>query len=177
MVQAGAVLMGFGVQSTPSVVAAGMLICIGVLGMRQPLSSSQGQFPSAATATDLAAIDEALHQRETTLHQRREAEELLGQFIRGQMTRHYWGHFASSLTDLGISSGSQLRARVVSTPEGSELWLTPKRGKEAYAAAVRQQGPRLARWQCRGPIPSPGEEVSITTGCPQGWHRLANEQG
>ena len=59
--------------------------------MRQPLSSSQGQFPSAATATDLAAIDEALHQRETTLHQRREAEELLGQFIRGQMTRHYWG--------------------------------------------------------------------------------------
>ena len=177
MVQVGVMLMGVGVQSTPSVVAAGVLICIGVLGMRQPFSPTQGQFPSAATATDLAAIDAALHQRETTLHQRREAEELLSLFIRGQMTRHYWGHFATSLTDLGIRSSDQLQARVISSPQGSELWLTPKRGKEAYAAAVRQQGPRLARWQCRGPISSPGEEVSITTGCPQGWHRLANEQG
>jgi hypothetical protein len=168
--------MGFGVQSTPSVVAAGVLICIGVLGMRQPLSPSQGQFLSAATASDLAAVDAALHQRETTLHQRREAEELLGQFIRGQMTRHYWGHFATSLTDLGILSSDQLQARVISSPEGSELWLTPKRGKEAYAAAVRQQGPLLARWQCRGPVPATGEEVSITTGCPQGWHTIAHNQ-
>ena len=159
--------MGFGSQSTPSVVAAGMLVCIGVLGLRQPLSPLQHQFLSAATATD---------QRETTLHQRREAEELLGQFIRGQMTRHYWGHFATSLTDLGIRSSDQFQARVISSPEGSELWLTPKRGKEAYAAAVRQQGPRLVRWQCRGAIPAPGEEVTITTGCPQGWHSLAEEQ-
>ena len=153
-----------------------MLVCIGVLGLRQPLSPLQHQFLSAATATDLAAIDAALHQRETTLHQRREAEELLGQFIRGQMTRHYWGHFATSLTDLGIRSSDQLQARVISSPEGSELWLTPNRGKEAYAAAVRQQGPRLVRWQCRGPIPAPGKEVTITTGCPQGWHSLAEEQ-
>ena len=145
--------------------------------MRQPLSPLQDQFLSAATATDLASIDAALHQRETTLHQRREAEELLSQFIRGQMTRHYWGHFATSLTDLGIRSSDHLQARVISSPQGSELWLTPKRGKEAYAAAVRQQGPRLARWQCRGPVPAAEEEVSITTGCPQGWLSLAEEQG
>ena len=168
--------MGFGSQSTPSFVAAGMLVFIGVLGLRQPLSPLQHQFLSAATATDLAAIDAALHQRETTLHQRREAEELLGQFIRGQMTRHYWGHFATSLTDLGIRSSDQFQARVISSPEGSELWLTPNRGKEAYAAAVRQQGPRLVRWQCRGAIPAPGEEVTITTGCPQGWHTIAHNQ-
>jgi hypothetical protein len=169
-------LMGFRSQSTPSLVAAGALIGIGLLGMRQPLSPSRAQFLSAAKAADLVAIDAALHQRETTLHQRREAEELLGQFIRGQMTRHYWGHFATSLTDLGIRKSEQLRARVISTPEGSELWLTPKRGKEAYAAAVRQQGPRLARWQCRGAVPAPGEELNITTGCPLGWHTIAHNQ-
>ena len=170
-------LMGFRSQSTPSLVAAGALIGIGLLGMRQPLSPSRAQFLSATKAADLVAIDATLHQRETTLHQRREAEELLGQFIRGQMTRHYWGHFATSLTDLGIRKSDQLQARVISTPEGSELWLTPKRGNEVYAAAVRQQGPRLARWQCRGPAPAAEEKVSFTTGCPQGWHRLANEQG
>ena len=170
-------VMGISWRSTPSFMAAGALICIGLLGMRQPLSPSTGQFLTAATVPDLAAIDEALHQRETTLHQRREAEELLGQFIRGQMTRHYWGHFASSLTDLGISSGSLLRARVVSSPDGSALVLTPKRGTEAYAAVVRQQGPRLARWQCRGPVPAPGKEVRVTTGCPQGWQTLAIHQG
>ena len=168
--------MGFGAHAIPSCVAAAALIGLGLLGMRQPLSPSQVPFVSAATPPDWAAIDEALHHRETTLHQRREAEELLGQFIRGQMTRHYWGHFASSLADLGISSGSQLRARVVSSPEGSELLLMPQRGKEAYAAVVRQQGPRLARWQCRGPVPMPGEELRIDTGCPQGWQTIANDQ-
>ena len=85
--------MGFGAHAIPSCVAAAALIGLGLLGMRQPLSPSQVPFVSAATPPDWAAIDEALHHRETTLHQRREAEELLGQFIRGQMTRHYWGHF------------------------------------------------------------------------------------
>jgi hypothetical protein len=33
--------MGFGSQSTPSFVAAGMLVFIGVLGLRQPLSPLQ----------------------------------------------------------------------------------------------------------------------------------------
>ncbi len=157
--------------------AAGALICLGLLGMRQPLSPSQPQFLSSTKAPDLLAIDEALHRRETTLHQRREAEELLSQFVRGQMTRHYWGQFATSLTDLGLRSGAQLDARVNSSPGGTELLLTPKRGQEMYAAVVRRQGSRLARWQCRGPVPAPGREVRLTTGCPQGWHTVANDQG
>jgi hypothetical protein len=170
-------VMKFRTQSTPSLVAAAALMCIGVLAMLQPFSSSQTQFVSATKAPDWIAIDEVLHQRETTLHQRREAEELLSLFIRGQMTRHYWGHFASSLSDLGVNIGPQFRARVVSSPEGSELLLTPTRGNEAYLAVVRQQGPRLARWQCRGPSPGTGEEVRVTTGCPQRWQAIANGHG
>ena len=170
-------LMRFRSKSTPSLLAAGALIGIGLLGMRQPLSPFQAQVLSATKAADLVAIDAALHQREITLHQRFEAEELLGQFIRGQMTRHYWGHFSSSLTDLGVDVGLRFRARVVSSPEGSELLLTPTRGNEAYLALVRQQGARLARWQCRGPVSGAGEELRVTTGCPQRWQAIADGHG
>ena len=163
-------------RSIPSLLAAAALFGLGLVAMRQPLQLSENQRLASSGRPDLAAVDAALQEREITLHQRREAEALLGQFIRGQMTRHYWGHFASSLIDLGLDSGSHLRARVISSPTGTELWLTPRRGGEAYAAAVRQKGPRVVRWQCRGPLPKKDLRLSLVRGCPAGWVEIEMPQ-
>lgn len=167
-------MVWFRSASAPSWVAAGCLVAIGIAGMREPLHSSQGRLRALEGRPDLVRVDGALQQRELTLKQRRDAEALLEQFIRGQMTRHYWGHFASSLADLGLESGPQLDATVTSTPAGSELWLQPHRGTEGYAAAVRQGGSRMLRWQCRGPLPEDGERLSLAKGCPDGWAEIAS---
>ena len=79
-------------------------------------------------------------QREITLHQRSEAETLLMEFIRAQMMRHYWGEFASSLQDLGLSSGPQLLAKVDRDAVRTRLWLEPHHGTEAYLAEVERSG-------------------------------------
>ena len=159
-------------RSLPSIVAACCLTVIGLAGLRQPMRSAPGSGWISLGQPDLEAVDTALQQREVVLKQRRDAETLLGQFIRGQMTRHYWGHFASSLTDLGLASGTHLRATVTSIPEGSQLLLIPLRGDEGYGAAVRQRGPRVARWQCRGPLPQSGLGLSFAEGCPPGWQEI-----
>ena len=166
------VVVWFRSASAPSWVAAGCLVVVGIVGLRQPLHSSQGR--TFAGRPDLLMVDGALQQRELTLQQRRDAEALLEQFIRGQMTRHYWGHFAASLRDLGLDSGPQLEATVTSTPAGSELWLRPRRGKEGYAAAVHQGSSRILRWQCRGPLPEKGVRLSLADGCPDGWTQIGS---
>ena len=161
--------------SAPTLIAAAALVPLGLAGLHQPGIS----FPSVgrAASVDARAMDEALDQQEAALVQRQEAELMLSQFIRAQMTRHYWGHFAHSLTDLGILSSKRLTATVVSSPAGSDLWLRPERGSEGYAAAVRQAGPRVSRWQCRGPLPPPGVQLSLDNGCPVGWEQIALRRG
>ena len=66
-----------------------------------------------------------------TLHQRSEAETLLMEFSRAQMTRHYWCEFAGSLHDLGLSVGLQLLAKVVRDAVRTWLWIEPHHRTEA----------------------------------------------
>lgn len=111
-----------------------------------------------------------LDERDATLHQRRSVEDLLAAFTKGQLTRHYWGHFASTLADLGLSADSSLGARVETADGATRLWLTPQRGEEAYLAQVSFNGAKLARLHCRG---ISGGEVEPQAGrCPAGWEPL-----
>ena len=77
-------------------------------------------------------LSRLLMQREITLHQRSEAETLLKAFTLAQITRHYWGEFAGSLQDLGLSAGPQLLATVDRDAVQTRLWLEPHHGTEAF---------------------------------------------
>lgn len=156
--------------------AAACLSVVGVVGICQAPMASQSTVGVFASKPDLAAADADLEKREIMLQQRRDAAVLLEQFIRGQMTRHYWGHFAGSLTDLGLRSGKDWKATVTSTSEASGLLLMPKRGDEAYGAGVRQRGSRVVRWQCRGPLPTKSDQLSLMAGCPKGWQLIDAKQ-
>ena len=156
--------------------AAACLSVVGLVGMRQAPMASQSAVGVFASKPDLAAVDADLEKREIMLQQRRDAAVLLEQFIRGQMTRHYWGHFAGSLTDLGLRSGKDWKATVTSTSEASGLLLMPKRGDEAYGVGVRQRGSRVVRWQCRGPLPTKSDQLSLMAGCPKGWQLIDPKQ-
>lgn len=117
-----------------------------------------------------------LHEREATLHQRRGAQELLSAFTRAQLTRHYWGQFASSLTDLGLLADPLLQARVENEADVTRLWLTPKRGDEAYLSQVRSNGGNLLRLQCRGPAIDLFKQTNVEVignECPSGWTSLS----
>ena len=109
-------------------------------------------------------------QREVTLHQRSEAETLLKAFARAQMTRHYWGEFAGSLQDLGLSSGPQFQATVDRDAVRTRLWLEPHHGTEAYLAEVERSGGRLRMHQCRGDRKAAGQAAAGH--CPDGWQRI-----
>ena len=109
-------------------------------------------------------------QREITLHQRSEAETLLKEFTLAQMTRHYWGEFAGSLQDLGLSAGPQLLAKVDRDAVQTRLWLEPHHGTEAYLAEVARSGGRLRTLHCRGDRKGAGQAEAGR--CPDGWQRF-----
>ena len=88
-------------------------------------------------------LSRRLLQREITLHQRSEAETLPMDSTRAQMTRHYWGEFAGSLQDLGLSASPQLVATVDRDAVRTRLWIQPHHGTEAYLAEVERWGGRL----------------------------------
>ena len=136
-----------------------------------------GQGHTAADVAGLAGESEwtRLDEREATLHQRRQAEELLGAFTRAQLARHYWGQFASSLNDLGLVADPSLKVSVDRQPLQTRLWLTPRRGDEAYLSQVSVDGGKLLRVHCRGPIADVGAtSVAVTDSdqCPAGWSAL-----
>ena len=112
-------------------------------------------------------------QREITLHQRGEAETLLKEFTLAQMTRHYWGEFAGSLQDLGLSAGPQLLAKVDRDAVQTRLWLEPHHGTEAYLAEVARSGGRLRMHHCRGDRKGAGQAAAGR--CPDGWQRISLE--
>ncbi|WP_232202421.1 thymidylate synthase [Synechococcus sp. WH 8109] len=109
-------------------------------------------------------------QREVTLYQRSEAETLLKEFTLAQMTRHYWGEFAGSLQDLGLSSGPQFQATVDRDPLRTRLWLKPHLGTEAYLAEVERSGGRLRMHHCRGDRKGAGQAAAGH--CPDGWQGI-----
>ena len=116
-------------------------------------------------------LSRRLMQREVTLHQRSEAETLLKEFTRAQMTRHYWGEFAGSLQDLGLSSGSQFQATVNRDAVRTRLWLEPHHGTEAYLAEVERSRGRLRMHHCRGDRKAAG--LAAAGHCPDGWQRIS----
>jgi hypothetical protein len=124
----------------------------------------------AVPQTSQANLSRLLMQREVTLHQRSEAEALLMEFARAQMTRHYWGEFAGSLPDLGLSSGSQFQERVNRDAVRTRLWLEPHHGTEAYLAEVERSGGRLRMHHCRGDRKAAGQAAAGH--CPDGWQRI-----
>ena len=117
-----------------------------------------------------ANLSRQLLQREITLHQRSESETLLMEFTLAQMTRHYWGEFAGSLQDLGLSAGPQLVATVDRDPGRTRLWVQPHHGTEAYLAEVERWGGRLRMRHCRGHRDGAG--LSGEDRCPEGWQQI-----
>ena len=117
-----------------------------------------------------ANLSRQLLQREITLHQRSEAETLLMDFTRAQMTRHYWGEFAGSLQDLGLSAGPQLVATVDRDAVRTRLWIQPHHGTEAYLAEVERWDGRLRMRHCRGERDGVG--LVHEDRCPDGWQRI-----
>ena len=144
------------------------LLAIGVSGLVAPrhgLSLDQ-----AVPRPSQVNLSRRLLQREITLHQRSEAETLLMDFTRAQMTRHYWGEFAGSLQDLGLSASPQLDATVDRDAVRTRLWIQPHHGTEAYLAEVERWGGRLRMRHCRGERDGVG--LVHEDRCPDGWQRI-----
>lgn len=154
-------------QIARSMAALGLL----AMGVSALVAPRQGfSFDHGASQPSPANLSRRLMQREIILHQRSEAETLLMEFTRAQMTRHYWGEFASSLQDLGLSSGPQLLARVDRDAVRTRLWLEPHHGTEAYLAEVERSGGRLRMHHCRGDREGTGQAEAGR--CPDGWQEI-----
>ena len=157
-------------QITSSLAALGLL----VMGLSALIAPRQGRsLDHAVPQSSQANLSRRLMQREVTLHQRSEAETLLKEFTLAQMTRHYWGEFAGSLPDLGLSSGSQFQATVNRDAVRTRLWLEPHHSKEAYLAEVESSGGRLRMHHCRGDRKAAGQAAAGH--CPDGWQRISLE--
>ena len=154
-------------QIARSLAALGLL----AMGLSALVAPRHGfSLDHAVPQSSQANLSRRLMQREITLYQRSEAETLLMEFTRAQMTRHYWGEFAGSLQDLGLSSGPQLLATVDRNGVRTRLWLEPLHGTEAYLAEVERLGGRLRMRHCRGDREGAGQ---ATPGrCPDGWQRI-----
>ena len=144
------------------------LLALGVSGLVAPRHGLS--LDHAAPMPLQPNLSRQLLQREITLHQRSEAENLLMDFTLAQMTRHYWGQFAGSLQDLGLSVGPQLVATVDRDPGRTRLWIEPHHGTEAYLAEVARSGGRLRMHHCRGDREGAGQAPARH--CPDGWERI-----
>ena len=157
--------------SLSSVVAAGALLLIGVFGLVGPrrvigLDGSS----TLAIAADNTTTETKLGEREFSLDQQRQAEVLLQDFTRGQMTRHYWGSFADSLVELGLSPMEQAQTTVRSDDRSTQLWIEPRRGDTAYLALVERQENRLFTRYCKGNRDNVLKPFA--TDCPPSWLSL-----
>ena len=154
-------------QIARSLAALGLL----AMGLSALVAPRHGfSLDHAIPQTSQANLGRRLMQREITLHQRIEAEALLMEFARAQMTRHYWGEFAGSLQDLGLSSEPQFQATVNRDAVRTRLWLEPHHGTEAYLAEVERSGGRLRMHHCRGD--REGIDEAAVGRCPDGWQRI-----
>ena len=155
-------------QIARSLAALGLL----TMGLSAFVAPRHGfSLDQAVPQSSQANLSRLLMQREITLHQRSEAETLLKEFTLAQMTRHYWGEFAGSLPDLGLSAGPQLLATVDRDAVQTRLWLEPHHGTEAYLAEVARSGGRLRMHQCRGNRKAVGQAEAGN--CPDGWQRIS----
>ena len=127
--------------------------------------------PSLATTSPASGgIAERLAVREISVDQHREARQLLHDFTLGQMTRHYWGGFATSLVDLGLEAPDALDAELEHNGTSTTLSLQPRLGDEMYVAGVARRGGRLTAWACVGAGVTTAVKSDST--CPDGWQPL-----
>ena len=157
-------------QIARSLAALGLL----AMGLSALVAPRHGfSLDQAVPQSSQANLSRMLMQREITLHQRSEAETLLKEFTLAQMTRHYWGEFAGSLQDLGLSAGPQLLATVDRDAVQTRLWLEHHHGTEAYLAEVARSGGRLRTLHCRGDRKGAGQAAAGH--CSDGWQRISLE--
>jgi hypothetical protein len=155
-------------QIARSLAALGLL----AMGLSALVAPRHGfSLDHAVPQSSKANLSRRLMQREVILHQRSEAETLLKEFTLAQMTRHYWGEFAGSLQDLGLSSRSQFQATVNRDAVWTRLWLEPYHGTEAYLAEVERSRGRLRMHHCRGDRKAAG--LAAAGHCPDGWQRIS----
>ena len=112
-------------QIARSLAALGLL----AMGLSALVAPRHGfSLDHAVPQSSQANLSRRLMQREVTLHQRSEAETLRKEFTLAQMTCHYWGQFACSLQDLGLSSGLQFQTTVNRDAVRTRPWLEPQHG-------------------------------------------------
>ena len=143
------------------------LMVIGALGLTTDLRPFTAPDSGATSRVSQARLAAQLAEREIELDQRREAQLLIEEFVRGQMARHYWGGFSPSLADLGLSVPQRLDTRVDRDLLMTTLRVMPRHGSEAYLAGVERRGGTLTSWSCRGRKDLISDWAE--TGCPAGW--------
>ena len=97
-------------QIARSLAALGLL-AMGLIALVAPRHGFS--LDHAVPQSSQANLSRRLMQREGTLHQGSEAEALLMEFARAQMTRHYWGEFAGSLRVWDFRPGRSSRQRSI----------------------------------------------------------------
>ena len=150
-------------RSLPTVLAALLLGGLGLIATSQTQVFSPGDVGLPMDARLVEQLDD----QEATLNQRLQAETLLRAFVRGQLASFYWGQFASSLVDLGLSSDKNVDVRVETKGSSTRLWVSPQRGSENYVAIVHFNGSKLVRRQCRGTTSVSADQKAAV--CPEGW--------
>ena len=161
-------------HSLATLMAATPLVVIGVLGLTSDPRPSMAPGSWETTGGSRIRLTEQLAEREIELDQRRDAQLLMKEFIRGQMARHYWGDFSPSLADLGLTVPQRLDTRVDRDRLTTTLKVMPRRGSEAFLAGVERRGGRLTSWSCRGRKDQIRERTH--KGCPEGWALLDVKQ-
>ena len=157
-------------HSLVTLMAATPLVVIGALGLTSDPRAPMAPGRQSTAGVSRIRLVEQLAEREIELDQRREAQTLLQEFIRGQMARHYWGGFSPSLADLGLTVPQRLDTRVDRDLLTTTLRVMPRRGSEAYLAGVERRGGQLTSWSCRGRKDQIGSRRQ--TGCPEEWTPL-----
>ena len=157
-------------HSLVTLMAATPLVVIGALGLTSDSRAPMTPGHQSTAGVSRIRLVEQLAEREIELDQRREAQTLLQEFIRGQMARHYWGGFSPSLADLGLTVPRRLDTRVDRDLLTTTLRVLPRRGSEAYLAGVERRGGQLTSWSCRGRKDQIGSRRQ--TGCPEEWTPL-----
>ena len=148
-----------------AVVALVMLGTAGLVKPRRSIGLDGGSTLSIASAA--TSLTRHLKEREITLDQRREAESLLVQFTRAQMTRHYWGSFATSAVEIGLPTSAHNTMTIQRDDQSTKLWIVPRRGFESYVAVVKRRNNRLVTKQCKG---NREQALKPFSGdCPNSW--------
>ena len=152
-----------------------VLTVVGSWGLAHGRTGSDSVVPSFANRPPMGSpLAERLAVREISVDQRREAQRLMHAFTLAQMTRHYWGGFATSLVDLGLAAPDEVETKLENIGAATTLSIHPRLGDELYVAGVARQGGRLATWACVDI-----GEWAVTangSGCPEGWQALEHAE-